>query len=109
MIHQSLDISKLGFRWTGVFDASKIYVEGDVTFKDGNAKALVNSSWVDFGKDQTDLSTGELLLKDSGSGGLPGQQFLVRNDGTVGFETPALRNETKSSEEGGKPFLKCRN
>ena len=102
MIHQSLDISKLGFRWTGVFDASKIYVEGDVTFKDGNAKALVNSSWVDFGKDQTDLSTGELLLKDSGSGGLPGQQFLVRNDGTVGFETPALRNGTLATSLGSQ-------
>ena len=102
MIHQSLDISKLGFRWTGEYNTSKSYVDGDVAFKDGFAKAYINSTWTDFGVDQRDLSNGELLLKDQGANGLPGQNFLVRNDGTVGFDTPALRTGTLASSLGGQ-------
>ena len=102
MNHQSLDISKLGFRWTGEYNTSKSYVDGDVAFKDGYAKAYINSTWTDFGIDQQDLSTGELLLKDQGASGLPGQNFLVRNDGTVGFDTPALRTGTLASSLGGQ-------
>ena len=64
MINQSLDVSKLGFRWTGVYDNTKTYVNGDVAFKEGNAKAYVNSTWTDFGIDQQDMITNSLLLKD---------------------------------------------
>ncbi len=102
MINQSLDVSKLGFRWTGVYDNTKTYLNGDVAFKEGNAKAYVNSTWTDFGIDQQDMTTNSLLLKDGNASGLPGQQFMVRNDGTVGFETPALRSGTLASSLGGQ-------
>ena len=75
MINQSLDVSRLGYRWTGVYNSSKTYVNGDVAFKNGFAKAFVNSVWTDIGIDQRDLQNGELLLKDGGVGGIPGQQF----------------------------------
>lgn len=102
MINQSLDVSKLGFRWTGVYDASKTYVNGDVAFKEGYAKAYINSVWKDFGIDQRDMIQGSVLLKDGNASGLPGQQFMVRSDGTVGFETPALRSGTLAASLGGQ-------
>ena len=109
MINQSLDVSKLGFRWTGVYDSSKTYVNGDVAFKDGYAKAYVNSVWKDFGIDQQDMVRGSVLLKDGNASGLPGQQFMVRNDGTVGFETPALRNGTLGVSLGGQDEIYSHN
>jgi alpha-tubulin suppressor-like RCC1 family protein len=109
MINQSLDISKLGFRWTGVYNSSKTYVNGDVAFKDGYAKAYVNSVWKDFGIDQQDMVRGSVLLKDGNASGLPGQQFMVRNDGTVGFGTPALRNGTLGVSLGGQDEIYSHN
>lgn len=102
MINQSLDVSRLGYRWTGVYNSSKTYVNGDVAFKNGFAKAFVNSVWTDIGIDQRDLQNGELLLKDGGVGGIPGQQFTVRLDGTIGFDTPALRSGTLASSLGSQ-------
>ena len=109
MINQSLDVSKLGFRWTGIYNTTKTYVNGDVAFKDGFAKAYINSSWVDFGIDQQDMVSGSVLLKDGNASGLPGQQFMVRNDGTVGFETPALRNGTLGVSLGGQDEIYSHN
>ena len=99
MINQSLDVSKLGYRWTGIYNSSRTYVNGDVAFKDGFAKAFVNSSWTDIGIDQRDLQSTELLLKDGGAGGIPGQQLTI-NAGTINFNTPALRSGTLGSSLG---------
>ena len=96
MINQSLDVSKLGYRWTGIYNSSRTYVNGDIAFKDGYAKAFVNSSWTDIGIDQRDLQSTELLVKDRGTGGIPGQQLTI-SAGTINFDTPALRSGTLGS------------
>ena len=41
-------MARLGYRWTGVYNSSKTYVNGDVAFKNGFAKAFVNSAGADF-------------------------------------------------------------
>lgn len=100
MINQSLDVSKLGYRWTGVYNSSRTYVNGDVAFKDGFAKAFVNSNWTDIGIDQRDLASTEILIKDGGVGGIPGQQLTI-SAGVINFDTPALRSGTLGSSLGG--------
>lgn len=92
-----IDISKLGYRWKGLYSAAESYSKGDVTRKDNKVKSYNGSSWVTMGSSQLNAENKNELLTPGTSlnlSGMAGQQIMVQSDGSLGFTHTEGRHGT---------------
>jgi alpha-tubulin suppressor-like RCC1 family protein len=92
-----IDISKLGYRWKGLYSAAESYSRGDVTRKDNKVKSYNGSSWVTMGSGQLNAENKNELLTPGTSlnlSGMAGQQIMVQSDGSLGFTHTEGRHGT---------------
>lgn len=92
-----IDISKLGYRWKGLYSAAESYSKGDVTRKDNKVKSFNGSSWVTMGSSQLNAENKNELLTPGTSlnlSGMAGQQIMVQSDGSLGFTHTEGRHGT---------------
>lgn len=92
-----IDISKLGYRWKGLYSAAESYSKGDVARKDNKVKSYNGSSWVTMGSGQLNAENKNELLTPGTSlnlSGMAGQQIIVQSDGSLGFTHTEGRHGT---------------
>jgi len=94
----SIDYTKLGYRWKGNYSAGTTYVNYDVTKKDGEVYYYLNGSWVEFAKGQQNATTKGQVVTNSLSGGTSGVKntYLHSKNGSVEFRYSGERAGTRA-------------
>lgn len=83
-----IDISKLGYRWRGLYGEGLTYQKGDVVRKDNKVQAWSGSSWTTLGVGQMNATQrGELATAGSAPilTGVQGQELFVTVWGDIEF------------------------
>ena len=84
-----IDISKLGYRWKGIYSAGTSYQKGDVVRKDGLVQSYTGTTWETMGSGQRNaLNKNELLTKGTTQTltGAAGQSLIVNGSGALEFQ-----------------------
>jgi alpha-tubulin suppressor-like RCC1 family protein len=84
-----IDISKLGYRWKGLWSTGTTYTKGDVVRKDGLVQSYTGSTWETMGSGQRNaLNKNELLTKGTTHNltGIAGQSLIVNGSGNLEFQ-----------------------
>lgn len=92
-----IDISKLGYRWRGIYQDGFNYVKGDVVRKDGKVMYHNGIQFLQMGVGQLNaLTKGELLTPGSSQilTGVYGQELMSNADGTLGYRWQEGRRST---------------
>lgn len=92
-----IDISKLGYRWKGLYGAGESYVKGDVVRKDNKVQHYNGTAFEVMGSGQLNAENkGELLNAGTSLNltGKAGQQLVVQGDGSMAWEHTEGRHGT---------------
>jgi alpha-tubulin suppressor-like RCC1 family protein len=91
----NIDISKIGYRWRGIYSENIAYIDQDVVTHNGQAKVWRNGSLQDFAPGQQDaLLYGQILKGGLVVSGSWGQVLTVDSAGGLVFRFDQDRNGT---------------
>lgn len=76
----NIDISLIGKRWKGNYNATTVYKEGDVVYKDAIAQVYTNGAFQSFAEGQQDILPNQIGSKNGGiSAGLERSALTMGN------------------------------
>jgi len=105
-----IDISKLGYRWKGIYGAGVTYNKGDVVSKEGTVQYYTGSVFQTMAASQLNATTkNELLTPGTTQAltGAPGQALVTNTSGNTEFQYLEGRSSTAVWKLPHNKFTDC--